>query len=437
MDNYKEIIEKSSASEEIIDAINHLINQNEYDEKLIPIYVKYLTSNNRGLRDASYRILIHYPDNLKSKVADNVAPLIEPRDIEFRNLAGDILLKLGIYSVKPLIKYLKVDDFDIRKYACDIIGLVDDGKSIDTIIQLYDDNDINVVLSSIEAVGNIFFNNQTNVDKNHIIDSLIELFETNNEVVKPQIVETLGKIGGKESERFLLNVLRYESDFFIKIAAIDALAIVGSDIEICKMLMNELHSYPYDIQTVVLKTIMAISFRINDVPQLPTESRDIARRALADSDNDISSAGLIALGNSYLYDDTQNLSEYYDRADFETKQYILFNLLENSNDNVIQEFCSKIFKIYIKQAEISNIIDFISTIHSIWKNISSERKPIIITYLINLILQFELTNNNEMFELLSKFETNELNIAKELMIDTQPTMIQLINELFEKIDYLK
>ncbi len=437
MENYKQIVEKSTLAEEIIDAINNLINQHEFDERLIPTFVKYLKSDNMGLRDASYRILINYPNQLKSKVAENVAPIIETRAIEFRNLAGDILLRLGYPSVKPLIKYLKVDDFDIRKFACDIIGLVDDGNMLDTIMQLYDDNDTNVVLSSIEAVGNIFYNNQTNVDKAHIIASLTELFETNNEVLKPQIVETLGKIGGKDAENFLLYVLRNEQDFFVRIAAIDSLAIVGSDIEICNMLLSEINNYPYDIQTVVLKTAIAIGYRIDSLPELPLEGREIARRALIDTDNDISSAGLVAIGNTYEIDDIKNLAIFYEKADYDTQKYIQYNLFENSENEVVHDFLNNIFECHIDQDSVSVNLDFISTLLTIWNDISSSRKPYIVKELFKLVLNTNCINNNELIELFAKFNDNELQSAIETIILENPDLLKSVDDLFEKIYYFK
>ena len=437
MENYKQIVEMSLVADEIIDAINNLINQHEFDEKLIPALVKYLSSDNMGLRDASYRILINYPENLKPKVAEHVAPMIETRAIEFRNLAGDILLKLGLPSVKPLVKYLKVEDFDIRKFACDIIGLVDDGTMLDTVMQLYDDNDTNVVLSSIEAVGNIFYNNQTNVDKQHITASLIELFETNNEVLKPQITETLGKIGGKDAENFLLNILRYEQDFFVKIAAIDSLAIVGSDIEICNMLLNEINNYPFDIQTVVLKTAVAIGYRIESLPELPPEGRGIARRALVDLDSDISSAGLVALGNTYFVEDIKNLIVFYEKADFDTQQYIQFNLFENSSEEAISDFFNQVFECHVNQDTASINLDLISTLQSIWSNISADRKPFIMFELCKMILNTDCINNNELIELYAKFNDAELQGAKNTIIQENPDLLKSVDELFEKIYYFK
>lgn len=437
MENYKNIVEMSINTDEIIDAINNLISQHEFDEKLIPIYVKYLNSDNMGLRDASYRILINYPEQLKSKVAENVAPMIETRAIIFRNLAGDILLKLGLPSVKHLVKYLKVEDFDVRKFACDIIGLVDDGKMLDTVMQLYDDSDTNVVLSSIEAVGNIFYNNQTNVDKQHITASLIELFETNNEVLKPQITETLGKIGGKDAENFLLNILRYEQDFFVKIAAIDSLAIVGSDIEICNMLLSEINEYPFDIQTVVLKTAIAIGYRIESLPELPPEGRDIARRALIDSDTDISSAGLVALGSSYFKEDIKNLIIFYEKADYDTQQYIQYNLFENSGIEVVSEFLNQVFDCHINQDTATINLDLISTLQSIWGNITQERKPFILKVVCKLILNSDCINNNELIELLAKFNDDELQGAKETIVQDNPDLLKSVDELFEKIYYFK
>lgn len=433
MENYKQILENSNNTEEIIEVVNHLIMTEKLEDNFIPIFTKYLSNDDRAIRDAGYRALINYPEPLKCNVARSVSPIIETRKIEIRNLAGDILLKLGVNTSEPLVKYLKSDDFDIRKFACDIIGLVDTGKYLDTVMQLYDDNDTNVVLSSIEAVGNIFYRNQTNVDKTHIIYSLIELYETNNDVLKPQIVDTLGKIGGKEAEEFLLNILRYDNDYFLKIASIDSLAIVGSNIEISNLLLSEINTYPIDIQTVVLKTALAIGVRLGELPELPSESRKIAHKALKDLDKDISSAGLVALGETYELEDIDSLVNFFERADYDTQQYILYNLVENSYPKVLEIFFDKIFDIHINENNSSNNIELLLVIHPVWNNFVPDKQKMILTTLLNVVLNRNTIDNTDLIEFIAKFEATQLEEVKEEMKLADTSIIKPIDELFQKI----
>lgn len=292
---------------------------------------------------------------------------------------------------------------------------------------------LNVVLSSIEAVGNIFYRNQTNVDKTHIIYSLIELYETNNDVLKPQIVDTLGKIGGKEAEEFLLNILRYDNDYFLKIASIDSLAIVGSNIEISNLLLSEINTYPIDIQTVVLKTALAIGVRLGELPELPSESRKIAHKALKDLDKDISSAGLVALGETYELEDIDSLVNFFERADYDTQQYILYNLVENSYPKVLESFFDKIFDIHINENNSSNNIELLLVIHPAWNNFVPDKQKMILTTLLNVVLNRNTIDNTDLIEFIAKFEATQLEEVKEEMKLADTSIIKPIDELFQKI----
>ncbi len=437
MSNNKFIVENSENLDEKIDAINYLIQESDLDQSLIHFLVHGLNSSNRGLKDACYRALVNYPAHLKDFVASAVAPIIETREIELRNLAGDILTKLKKHSSGALVNYLKSDDFDIRKFACDIIGLVDDGENIDTIMQLYDDSDDNVVLSSIEAIGNIFYRNQTNVDKQHIVKSLIELYEINNENLQPQIIETLGKIGGSDSESFLLNIVRHDTDLFLKIAAIDSLAVVGSDIGICNLLLSEINEYPIEIQTVVLKTALAIGFRIEEIPELPDNSRNIAHKALLDDDPDISSAGLAALGQQFKTEDVRFIIKFYEKAEFETQQYILYNLLENSSNGVKQDFVVTFFDCNIDDDSASNNTDFVSAIQTIWESLSNYNQEFVLKMIIELMIEKNCINKNEVIEILSKFDDELLEKVRTLIISDNTEISKSLDELFQKIYYFK
>ncbi len=102
-----------------------------------------------------------------------------------------------------------------------------------------------------------------------------------------------------------------------------------------------MHLYPKEIQTIVLKTAIAIAYRLESMPEIPESTREIARQALLDADENVSSAGLAALGERYLIDDIQFLVKFYDKANYETQQYIIYNLLENSEIDCFNHFIDK------------------------------------------------------------------------------------------------
>ena len=51
-------------------------------------------------------------------------------DIGVRNLASEILVKNGSESVEALIADSENDDHDVRKFICDILGLIGDGRGV-------------------------------------------------------------------------------------------------------------------------------------------------------------------------------------------------------------------------------------------------------------------------------------------------------------------
>jgi HEAT repeat protein len=77
------------------------------------------------------------------------------QDIGTRNLASEILVKIGAEAVMPLVDEIEVDDHDVRKFICDVLGLIRDPRAVPALRQrLWDDN-ANVVCSAAEALGEI------------------------------------------------------------------------------------------------------------------------------------------------------------------------------------------------------------------------------------------------------------------------------------------
>ena len=146
-------------------------------------------------------------------------------DIGTRNLASEILVKIGPDAVLPLIGYLDTDDHDVRKFICDILGLIGDVRALDALCQrLWDDNN-NVVCSAAEALGEI--------GSCDAVTHLIGAYEK-IEDVRLQAVEALGKIGAPES---LDNLYEYaqSDDPMIKYAAVEAIGSIGKADSVCKL----------------------------------------------------------------------------------------------------------------------------------------------------------------------------------------------------------
>ena len=438
MVDYKNIAAKSQNIDEKIDAINSLIIYNLLDKECINFLLNGLVSDNRALRDISSRALTSFPSALHYDVAKSVVHLIGHHNIEIRNLAGDLLIKLGKISSSALLPALKSDDFDIRKFACDIIGLVDDGSSLDIVLQMYDDSDENVVLSSIEAVGNILNRLfESGFDSELYVESLIELYNNGSENLKPQLIESIGKAGGSKSEEFLINLVRFEDDLFLRIASIDSLANVGSNLEICNMLLEEIVNYPEDIQSILLKTVFAIGYRIEQIPELPFHNRQIAYNALNENDADLRAAGLAALGNTYFTEDVEYIINEFKQSNFDTNQFILYNMIENSEMTVFRNFFEKYFDCRINEDTATANLEFINTIISIWDNINDQKRFEVLAEISKMAMTHNCSNKSELIELLAGFEEYNQQEFIDFLYDFTGFEKSMIENFINDIYYYK
>ncbi len=302
----------------------------------IDAFVQGLEDPDKGVRDACAQGLTERPDTLAAHKAGNahsgVAALIAHKDIEIRNLAGDILLKLGYPSAVALYTWLTDSNVDSLKFAIDIIGLVGNQDSIPQIIDHLHNKDGNVRAAVIEALGNLKAQGK--------VDELIRVFHQDEEM-RPHILESVGKIGGSDSQAFLLHTIT-QDDEFLQVASIDALAESADTIEIAEKLVNLLQGASKPIQGILLKTIFSIAFRLETEIQLPDELRSSAYAALEDDDPDVRVAGLLALGSSYLAEDVPSLIVEVRRREEGTREQILSVLLLNSPETTLQSFSQQL-----------------------------------------------------------------------------------------------
>ena len=138
-------------------------------------------------------------------------------DIATRNLAAEILVRMGQDAVPSLIETLKSDDYDVRKFAVDVLGLIRDERAIDPLCQrLWDDN-ANVVCSAAEALGEI--------GSAAAVPHLLAVYDKIEDVRLPSI-EALGKIGDPSALEHLYRSLDTR-DPMVLYAVIDAIGQIG------------------------------------------------------------------------------------------------------------------------------------------------------------------------------------------------------------------
>lgn len=213
----KQYIEKLSSGsfEEQYEIINNL-EKELLDEDLIKVISTLLESSDKGVRNAASMFIVATQD---SRFAKYIVPLVTSKDIAIRNLAGEVLLKLGSNAVDAMIEFDHENDDDTIKFIVDILGLIGDQRASLFIMNIlsFAEND-NVILACIEALGNLRYENSVEV---------LMLFYDRNELYKPTIVEALGKIGSLEALGFLTSKFSNE-DELTKYSILESLGNLGN-----------------------------------------------------------------------------------------------------------------------------------------------------------------------------------------------------------------
>ncbi len=400
------VLGQSENPEERRNAAQAIVSGEAFSKDSLTALARGLQDPDIGVRDVCFLGLLNVPDEVKAESAKSAAELISSDDIEVRNLAGDLMIKLGRYSAKALVPFLENDDTDILKYACDILGLIDAADVIDNIYPLLRNYDANVRASAVEALGNL--------GDAKALKHLFGIYDI-DESIQPNVIESIGKIGGKEAEGFLLGKLQTEDDIFLQTSCIDALAHAGTDFSICKQLMDELPNAPKEIQSYVLVSIYAIAFRIEEEIRLPYELRYVAHNALLDDDPDTRAAGLIALGDSYLEEDVPGLLNEIMAYKPETQQLIFFNMLVNSGPESVASFFRTLFH---NPQTGTSLVDFVGLIGIFHDDSPKENIISAISTIIKEAVSNPKGYSSELIEILNEIDKLEVISSSKGLFDS-------------------
>ncbi|MCU7497497.1 MAG: HEAT repeat domain-containing protein, partial [Ignavibacteria bacterium] len=182
-----------------------------------------------------------------------VVPYISSEDIALRNLAGEILLRIKESSLGAMTDYLEKANDDDQKFLIDIMGLIGSDKPVPRILEvLYSSNNDNVILSCIEALGNIGFSES--------IPALIKLYE-GNELYKPTIAEALGKMNSREALDFLFSKYPVEDDL-TKFSIIESLGHLGEETTFY-FLLSELNKINGPLVWPVIASLYELKAKFN------------------------------------------------------------------------------------------------------------------------------------------------------------------------------
>ncbi len=232
------------------------LQYNEPDLTTVPIVVQMLMDGSPGVRDAAANTLRGWKS---AQVAGAIAPLITHRQAVVRNLAGELLVFMGVDAVECLLPYCHVNDVDTQKFAIDVLGLIRDPSVALHLFRVMENKDDNVAYAGVEAVGNC--------QVPEAVEKLKDLYER-REILRHVIIESLGKIGSKDSLEFLFHHF-YDDDPLIRFAVLEALGAVGDDAVIPTLIQFASHQHEPNLRRMALQSLVELIKKSGELPAFP------------------------------------------------------------------------------------------------------------------------------------------------------------------------
>ena len=227
----------------------------EMDGEILKNICDMINDPDQGVRDAVNNVLM-LSDN--PEIPNHLVNLVSAPEIIIRNLAGEILLRKGEASVDSLLGYLiKTDNPDDQKFIIDILGLIGDKRvEADVIEILHKTNNENVILSCLEAFGNLASENAYN---------FLTDYYHKNELYRPTIIEALGKINLPEALDFITDKYATEEPL-VQYAILDTLGKIGNEATFY-FLLTELKKYDPPMTWVIIHSLWELKNKYElDIP---------------------------------------------------------------------------------------------------------------------------------------------------------------------------
>ncbi len=247
-----EIIQNGTPEEKI--ELLYSLTESDLNDQCIKAVSELVKEQDKGVRNAASMQMINLG---LPQFATYVVPFVASPDISVRNLAGEILLKLGSNSVEAMIQFDHQNDDDNIKFIIDILGLIGDRHSSLFIMGILSESENdNVILACIEALGNIRYDGAVDV---------LMLYYDRNELYKPTTVEALGKIGSREALGFL--VLKFsQEDELTQYSILESLGQLG-DIETYFFLLEQVNTISGPLIIPLISSISLLKERFQlDIP---------------------------------------------------------------------------------------------------------------------------------------------------------------------------
>jgi len=407
-----------------IEALETLYNV-KLNEEIIDSVCDCLSDADKGVRNSAVNFLIQ---SRSTAVAAKVVKLISAKEISVRNLAGEVLLRLGDYAVQALVNAIPEGDDDDKKFAVDVLGLIGNANAAPVILALMKGSyNENVLLACIEALGNL--------KSSESVSSLVELYD-NNELFQPTIIEAMGKIDSPQSLGFVM--AKYHcNDEYLKFSVIESLGIIGNE-STFYFLLSEVSEIESPLAWPLIRSIYQLKKRFGLEIPFDEKMKNLILNALTEADVEYKKVA------TYLI------------SAFEDKDILCACLKIYGEDFEIDEILKDKFCEY-PTLILRNVSELINNSTQNLKSIISLIKELLEMYNPNgndVLSELEFRNLSEAFtkclenpdeevrilsyELLFSFDTDTALLFSDVMAEDQSVWNRLrLLELLDGIHHLK
>lgn len=215
------------------------------DARVLYPLVKALQEEDQGIQQAAMDALIAFEDET---AVYNVLPLLSDGRPYVRNLAREILDKIGVHGIGLFSLYFKDKDEDVRKMIADILGNIKRPEAVALLLEMLKDPCSNVRCSAAEGLGRI--------GDSSVVQPLIDLL-IDEEWVALFAAGALGMIGDSRAVKPLIPLIA-STNIEVQIMAIEALGHIGGEGAI-EGLLGALNSASPEAMSTVIKGIVRLA----------------------------------------------------------------------------------------------------------------------------------------------------------------------------------
>ncbi len=215
------------------------------DARVLYPLIKALQDDDSGIQQAAMDALIAFEEEV---AVYQVLPLLSDRRVHVRNMAREILDKIGGHGIDLFQPHVKDKDEDVRKMIADILGSIRGPESKKMLIEMLQDPCNNVRSSAAEGLGR--------VGDSSAVEALIGLL--NDEDWGALFAAgALGRIGDRRAIRPLMHLVS-SGKTELQIAAIEAIGQVGGE-EAVDGLMEAIDSADPDVARTAIKGVVRLT----------------------------------------------------------------------------------------------------------------------------------------------------------------------------------